>query len=253
MTIKVHMACSSVNNRLHAAFIAGTAPAVNNACMEPIERTKQVLDELGWSWAKLARELDTNDQRLYNWRQRGLPEGEAHRVAKALGVSTDWLLTGEGPKRFSGKMDASLASIEPKVDANVSDGPEIKGKVPLISWVQAGSAQEAIDLFQPGVADEWVPTSAPIREHTYALRIEGDSMSPKFQPGMQIIVEPDMPYENGSYVIAKNQEGETTFKRLVKDAGVWLLKPENSQYPTLRLDDGYNIIGVVRRAEIVLC
>lgn len=175
---------------------------------------------------------------------RELGEKFSRHVERKLNLPSGYL---------DGRSNAYVGQTEPRPVLNVMDGPDIQGRVPLISWVQAGSAQEAIDLFQPGVADEWIPTTAPVRAHTYALRVEGESMAPKFQPGMIIIVEPDMAPDSGHYVIAKNQDGETTFKRLVRDAGVLLLKPENSQYPTHRLDDGYEVIGVVRRAEIDLC
>lgn len=239
--------------------VAFATPPVNSqsdiseryAChMDRVARMREIIDDrFDGVQADFAKAIGRSPSVVWQYLSghRTIGEKFARHVERKLNLPTNYL------DRTSASIAAEMESVQPSIDANVSEGPEIKGKVPLISWVQAGSAQEAIDLFQPGVADEWVPTSAPIREHTYALRIEGDSMSPKFQPGMQIIVEPDMPCENGSYVIAKNQDGETTFKRLVKDAGVWLLKPENSQYPTLRLDDGYSIIGVVRRAEIVLC
>ncbi|WP_083329306.1 S24 family peptidase [Marinobacter salinus] len=53
-----------------------------------------MLSDLGWSWARFARELDTTDQRVYNWRKRGVPKSEVDRIADILGCSTDFLLKG---------------------------------------------------------------------------------------------------------------------------------------------------------------
>lgn len=135
---------------------------------------------------------------------------------------------------------------------NTSEAPPPRGMVPVISWVRAGLADEVIDIYQPGDADEWIQSPVPVRAHTYALRIEGDSMEPDFSAGDIVIVEPDMPAEIGHFVIAKNTEGEATFKKLVKDAGRMYLKPLNPAYPMLPAEQ-FQIIGVVRGMQRMLC
>ena len=119
------------------------------------------------------------------------------------------------------------------------------GRVPIISWVQAGHASEVVDLFEPGDADDWARPTCHTKPHTYALRVQGDSMAPDFKPGMILIVEPEMDYFSGDYVIAKNGEDEATFKQYVKDSGREYLKPVNPQYPVQELGS-YRVIGVVR-------
>lgn len=64
-----------------------------------ILRVNQRLVELGLKWSDLARGLETNDQRVYNWRIRGLPKAELVKVSDFLQCSIDWLLTGS---EFSG-------------------------------------------------------------------------------------------------------------------------------------------------------
>lgn len=143
-----------------------------------------------------------------------------------------------------------------KNTGNIEQGPELKGQVPLISWVQAGAFAAAVDNFHPGQADEWIPTTVPIHRHTYALRVRGDSMTnplgdPTFPDGSVIIVEPEAIESPdkmvGRFVIAKRiSDDEATFKKLVKDAGQFFLKPLNPQYPTLTLGEGDVFCGVVR-------
>lgn len=164
-------------------------------------------------------------------------------LTRALRRTADYLLTGRGGP-----------------DQNTELGPEIQGKVPLISWVQAGSWQQVIDNLQPGDADEWVPTSVPIHKHTYALRVRGDSMTnpngdPSFPHGSIIIVEPDAIDSPdklvGSFVIVKRAgDDEATFKKLVRDAGRYYLMPLNPQYPRLELQEGDVFCGVVRAREM---
>ena len=59
-----------------------------------ILRANQRLLELGLKWSDLARALETSDQRVYNWRARGLPKSELVKVSEFLQCSIDWLLTG---------------------------------------------------------------------------------------------------------------------------------------------------------------
>ena len=113
-------------------------------------------------------------------------------------------------------------------DSNTATGPDIRGAVPLLSDVQAGMYKMHVDNFHPGDGgSELINTSVPVKKHTFALRVTGDSMEPDFVPGMVIIIEPEMEAQPGDFVIAKNGEGETTFKQLIKDGGDWYLKPMN--------------------------
>ena len=112
--------------------------------------------------------------------------------------------------------------------------------------------KEFVDNFHPGdTSIERYPTIAPVRQHTFALRVIGDSMEPKFQEGTILIVEPEMDANPGDYVIVKNGNDETTFKQLIKDGADWYLKPLNERYPIKPLGAS-NIIGVVRAIELLL-
>jgi SOS-response transcriptional repressor LexA len=154
------------------------------------------------------------------------------QLAKALRCDPFWLDTGMG---------------EPF--GNTSPAPQIKGVVPLLSSVQAGSYKEHIDNIHAGDGGmELIPTSVPINPHTFALRVAGDSMEPEFTEGMILIVEPEMDPHPGDYVIAKNGGDETTFKQLIKDGSDWYLKPLNPRYPLKPLGEA-SIIGVVRAVE----
>jgi len=123
----------------------------------------------------------------------------------------------------------------------------IGGRVPVIAWVKAGEFSEIVDNYHPGDAEEWVEATIAVRRHTFALRVEGDSMEPDFPPGMLLIVEPEMQPLPGDFVIARNG-GEATFKQLTRDGGDWFLKPLNPRYPIKPLPEDAVIVGVVREA-----
>lgn len=138
-------------------------------------------------------------------------------------------------------------SQSPHEPSNVAPGPPVRGAVPLISWVSAGAWRETIDSLEPGMAEEWIETTAPIRQHTFALKVQGDSMEPDFPSGTYIVVEPDLDPQPGDFVIARNGD-EATFKQLTKDGADWYLKPLNQRYPIKPLESPCKIIGVVREA-----
>jgi hypothetical protein len=52
--------------------------------MELIERISARLDSLGWGWADLARAMGIAEQRVNNWKSRGVPARELRNVESAL-------------------------------------------------------------------------------------------------------------------------------------------------------------------------
>lgn len=120
--------------------------------------------------------------------------------------------------------------------------------VPLISWVQAGHWKEA--FAQADGEEEQITTTYRKRKYTYALRVRGDSMEPKFPQGAILIVEPEETPESGAYVIVRQNGGEATFKQLMVDGDVKLLKPLNPRYPIMQMNDDAEFCGVVKRVEM---
>jgi SOS-response transcriptional repressor LexA len=149
------------------------------------------------------------------------------RVAELLGISVAELLSG---------------------GSNIGPGVDARAEVPLVSEVVAGN-YTVIDNFKPKNQFETVPVTVPVKRHTYALRVHGDSMASEtgdsFPEGAIVIVEPEMEAVPGDYVIALNASNQTTFKQLVKDGGEFYLKPLNSRYPIKPLGSA-TVIGVVR-------
>lgn len=154
-------------------------------------------------------------------------------LAKAYGVNPEWLATG------SGEM----------LPSNVEQGPDIKGSVPLISWVQAGYGMGAVDNLQPGEGER-VETTYKVRRHTYALRVKGDSMEPKFPEGCIVIVEPEDNPTHGKFVIVRRNGDEPTLKQYIEEGGNRYLKPMNTRYPIEVMKENDAFCGVVKRLEM---
>lgn len=130
---------------------------------------------------------------------------------------------------------------------NIGEKIPLWGRVPIISWVAAGNWSVSVDNFQPGEADEWVATTLKVKQHTFALRVQGQSMEPRFPEGGVIIVEPDEEARNGSFVIVRQNGDETTFKQLEIDGGRYLLVPLNPKFQAMEMKPDAVICGVVKQ------
>lgn len=204
------------------------------------ERLKHAREAKGWTQSQLAAASELSQSTIGNI-ESGAREGRGSlpKLAKALSISHDWLADGEG------EMLADQNLI--RSGDNVSPGPPITGMVPILNKVNAGMYREIIDSEPEGI--EHVASAVPTRRYTFALRVEGDSMEPKFPEGMVLIVEPEADPLPNDYVIAVNGDNEATFKQLIKDGGEWFLKPLNPRYPIKPLGTA-KVIGVIVGAQI---
>lgn len=197
------------------------------------QRIKARRKALGLSQDKLG-ELAGLDQTVISKLERGDVQETARiaELANVLQCDALWLSTG--------KEAMGLGNV-----AHVPQGQA--SRVPLISYVAAGSWSDAVDNYAPGDAEAWVETTVPVKRHTYALRVEGDSMEPRFPNGAILIVEPEAEAKSGSFVIMRQNGTDATFKQLVHDGGRWYLKPVNPRYPLMELAEDAVLCGVVKQ------
>lgn len=178
-------------------------------------------------------------------------------ISEATGAPLEWLLSDDSDLGSNWMLRVQVDSEVPRflrkeadTGRNVEPGPDTRGLVPVISWIQAGAWHDAEDPFMPGEADEFLPCPSSHGLRTYALRVEGDSMTAthgkSYPAGCIIYVDPDQVggVVSGDRVIAKiNGDSKVTFKVYVEDSGRQFLKPLNPQYPTIT--DEFRIIGKV--------
>jgi SOS-response transcriptional repressor LexA len=132
--------------------------------------------------------------------------------------------------------------------SNVVPGPNVLGKVPLISWVRAGEPCETHDNFPPGIADDWLDCPVAHGPRTFCLEISGDSMddgsADAYRDGEIIFVDPDARAEPGRDVVVRTPDNRATFKRLKHDQeGPYLLGLNGKKI--VRVPDGTVFCGVV--------
>ena len=166
------------------------------------------------------------------------------QIAKACRVDPHWLATGAGSMEPCARDGGARYAI----DSNVAPAPRVQGMAPELSWVQAGSWTEVCQVENDPEAMSWHPRVAG-GEHTFVLRVVGDSMLPEYPPGRLIFVDPERPARNGDDVIAVlTDTDEATFKRYVEEPGTGhLLKALNPAWhqPYIPINGNCRIIGVV--------
>ncbi|WP_405118777.1 LexA family protein [Pseudomonas leptonychotis] len=187
----------------------------------------------GLTLEKLALEAGTDASNLSRLErdQQGANKELLERILQILGIS----LTGAH-----------------RIDPNVGEDIRIKGLIPVISWVQAGSWCEVSDIYAVGDAEQWLPCPVTHGPRTYAVRIRGESMyNPherwSFRDGDIIFVDPDRDAIHRSLVVAKlTDTQEATFKQLIIEGEQKYLKALNPSWPEqiMRINGNAEFCGV---------
>ncbi|MCY1285236.1 hypothetical protein D9M70_341640 [compost metagenome] len=190
----------------------------------------------------------------------GYLNGKIPLNAKAAATFADLLQVPVSAfsRRLSDEIDRIAKSRTASLNGgNVESAPHpIRSfTYPVLDWSQIEGAMEVVAKYQAGQLD--LPSQS---SETYAGRgahwlvVKSDIMvSPSgvsFPEGLLILVAPSMKAEDGQYVIARLKDtGETAFRQLRRDAGLEFLRPLNPAYPTIQLDDRWEIVSTVVGAK----
>lgn len=135
------------------------------------------------------------------------------------------------------KLRAMLDQSSPPAD-NIESVHTAGRLVPVINNLAAGYPMDYDDKgYPPGGADDYVRCPDLHDPHAFAVRVVGDSMSPKYSQGDIIIFSPAAQVESGDDCFVRMTDPhETTFKRVFfEEDGVIRLQPRNHQYPPINL------------------
>ncbi len=224
------------------------------------KRLNDTLAEKGYpqrgSAQRLKREagFDISDRAINKWlKAETLPDHHnIELLAKFLGVNFNWLAAGQGEKTTKpspsdlmqrirsiengGTRDSSTAP-EGTVNATMAESSD---KVPILSWVAAGSWSN-VDSVSFGDAIGEVSRPAKLSKNGFALIVRGESMLPKFDPDDIIYVEPEtglLALKNNDLVVVQcNGDTEATFKQLVmgEKSDEMYLRPLNPDWPEQKM------------------
>jgi SOS-response transcriptional repressor LexA len=197
------------------------------------------------SAAALARLAGTSESYLSQIRNqlltakgtpRGLGDELAAKLERAMGKPNGWM--DEAQQEF----------MDERGRYNTEPGPEPRRLHPLISWAQARGWAEISGNSEPGYAEDLLPCPVRCSQDTFALRVRGESMEPKFHDGDLIFVDPQVAPVSGRYVVVHLEDShEATFKQLIVEGDRQFLKAVNPDWPQRIIEVNLNatICGVV--------
>lgn len=206
------------------------------------DRLTIAMSRAGITQAELARLCGVKPPSVNGWlsgKSKFLRGENLLQAANALKVNQQWLATGEGPMS------------NPSSHSNLEPGPNLRGKVPLVSWVQAGAWCEAVYTTHVTEAERWMDCPVAHSSQTFALRVRGDSMTAPsgaartYPEGCFIFVDPERKNPvNGERVVACLLDAnEVTFKVYKNEDGRQWLQPLNPTHEPIR--EPFRVLGTV--------
>jgi SOS-response transcriptional repressor LexA len=210
---------ASILCSLDAACFPAPKAGAETAGMDYSDRLQLALSAANMSRKQLKEAVGVSVQaigQVINRQSNGFAAANNSRVAKALGVSPDWLATGEGPMNPTASDVAHAMSYTAFEDAPVT--------------------REQL----------MTPETIPAR---FVFVLEDDAMGKHGRAGDQVVFDKDKPWRVGSGVLVRTGSGEVHVRRVAqgKAANHWLAVPVNPLYRTLDSEaDQLQVLAVWR-------
>lgn len=185
------------------------------------ERLRRAREGKELEQATLAARIDVATRTVQRWEKGDqVPDGlTLTRIARATGVSASWLLTGEGDPVPQKPENIFPMRVTPRKGAQLAN-------LPLISSVPAG---RVATIFHPDHVDDYVTVDDVKDPGAFALKVKGNSMSPRIEDGDVVIVSPRQEVRNGDICVVR-VNGEDTLKKVKMEGGYVHLIPLNPQF-----------------------
>jgi phage repressor protein C with HTH and peptisase S24 domain len=151
----------------------------------------------------------------------------AEVIARSLGVSLDWLATGEGPR-----LPAGFAEGQAGYDAGA--GVAMVPRLDVAASAGSGALAETENALEyMGLQRSWLRAIGVNPDRARVLDVRGDSMEPTLRDGDLVIVDTsiDRVVDNAIYVVVHS--GLVLVKRVhVRVGGGLVLISDNARYPS---------------------
>jgi len=169
------------------------------------ERVRQARESKGWSQTRLADEVRRVGGKLSQQNVGNIEGGTVDRpkalpeIARALGVTEEWLRTGLEPLPQSNARFAEGQAPAPPLRTDMAKD------VPVYGTSMGGDGTG--DFEMNGQIVDYVrrPPRIAGREDVFALYVQGASMSPWREPGELAYIERNRPPRSGDYVVVEFQ------------------------------------------------
>lgn len=167
-------------------------------------------------------------------------------MAERMGLSKSYVHQLEVSKRTpSDSVETLVRMLEDQLAAGIivpgetsasvnQDEARLRGaekqefrQIPVIGWAHAGDAASYEEI--PQDWQDRVPTECRDPK-AFAVRLEGDSMAPRFWEGDVLILQPSETAYSGCFVVAKFDNDGVVFRRIEMSGPRISLVPLNERY-----------------------
>ncbi|MGD9153416.1 MAG: S24 family peptidase [Gammaproteobacteria bacterium] len=142
-------------------------------------------------------------------------------------------------------------SVEQLLGNQPINAPNTPSKqIPIISWDAVNTWDAIKQNLSISNHKSWVSsTNLNKAENNFAIKITGDAMWPLFAENTILIIDPDKQPKNRDFVLAyRGKNNETIFRQLIMEGQYKFLTAVNEIFPTVKLQDKDQIIGVLVQA-----
>lgn len=177
-------------------------------------------------------------------------------ICITYGFNGEWIKTGNGEMLMNrNERNELLANViypkimemieESKLDGqnSVTTVPPPNGKMPVVGMGSGGADGPMWeDAYPVGYGMEMINRPHDVSDpKAFAIKIDGDSMSPRYDNGEIVVVAPGKEVKSGDFVGARIADGRVVVKRIRFTDGIVLLESVNPQYPPI----------IIQREELV--
>lgn len=180
-------------------------------------KLKAVREAKGWTAARMAKEMGYSDVGTYQNIEDGrsqMGEKMIRKAAEILGMDVSELMDGSEHPIDRNPSSGTFGAIP---DLRLPPGMTAK-YVPLLSLAECGPSMTWTDEAYAGEGVLAIDCKDP---KAFAVKLNGDSMCPKYDPGDTAIIYPSYPPYNGDVVLARLNEdsGGDVMVKLYQSSG----------------------------------
>ena len=187
----------------------------------------------------------------------GISEAQLCRET-SISQATLWrLFNGETDPRAS-TLNAIAAYFNITIDQLVGNQPIVKSSgrknaaqstscyLPIFSLESPTEINKMLGKTLPSNWNKWLDVESSIKNSSFAVEINGDSMWPDFTEGSLIIVDSEIIAKHRNYILCRlHKTNEILFRQYIEERNEKFLKPINYAYKTIPLQKNDVILGVV--------
>lgn len=185
-------------------------------------------------------------------RNSKVSEAELSRLIGIPRATINRITSGRTPDPRASTLQAIAEYFNVSVDQLMGKQPIKPGEdqtqytnIPIIQWEKCKQWEIEVKNFKKN-AEKTILVEAEACNGKFALNVHGEAMWPQFQENDLLIIDPERKAKNRDFVLANmTSSGEIVFRQLISDGKHRLLKPINTIFPTIKLNDDDKILGVI--------